>query len=149
VAEVIWRKATSNLWYDLSNKWENSYKPTLQWAKFLPTPLLLATGDRDTYLIQCSLDPKSLDPKEDLDPFSRFCRSQARDRLTDRHTMLQITDRNRLYLMHLTWSNNVSMYCQVSTNARFTLSCQYCSRPISTAMHFQHTNRCSLTILQT
>jgi len=48
----------------------------------------------------------SLYPKQDLDPFSRFCSAQVRerrtdtDRVTDKRTTLQIVDRNRLQLIH-------------------------------------------------
>jgi len=75
----------------------SSVPNTLQWAKFTPPPthFPIAIGDRDLHLIQYALAPKSLHPEQNLDPFSRFCTAQSRDRLAHhaRNPRLQYTSR--------------------------------------------------------
>jgi len=62
-----------------------SWCTTSNFYQFLP----LSVGAQDYRLAQCSMGPRSVYPKEDLDPFSRFCTEKSRwaawhtDRLTD------------------------------------------------------------------
>jgi len=52
---------------------ETEQEAEVIWRKLRQIPLSLAVGDQDPRLTQCSMAPRSVQPKQHLDLFSHFC----------------------------------------------------------------------------
>jgi len=64
-------------------------------------PYRIRGGNRDSHLYNVFWVPKSLHPKEDLEPFSHVCTAKPRERETDyRVTDARIIDRTSPHVVH-------------------------------------------------